>query len=107
MLDAETLAAIASPSFTPRRTLSIKEAAAWLGFKHETTRKLFHAGHVEGYDSPIGGIRIYADSVEALKERYANRVKQETAPATEPPPPARPRKRPVASGSYRPLRHLR
>ncbi len=72
--------AVADPSYVPRRTLSALEAASWLGCTNKSVYHLFGKGELEGYKAPGTGVRIYADSVEHLKLRYAN--------TTKPRPPA-------------------
>jgi excisionase family DNA binding protein len=79
MLDLKQMTAIAAPSYVPRRTISALEAASWLGCTDKSVYKLFDKGELEGYKAPGTGVRIYADSVEELKLRYANTRKPEPA----------------------------
>ncbi len=54
-----------------RKPLSIEQVAMLLGVKREKVRNLYHSGELDGYR--VGRrIIVYADSVEAFKERNAN-----------------------------------
>lgn len=73
MLPLERIAEISDPSFVPRRTLTVQEAATWLGgVSDDTIRRLFDGGQLAGYK--VGDKRlIYADSIEEHKDQNSNR----------------------------------
>src|SRR5262249_2235681 len=96
--------AIEDPNFVPRKPLTVKVSAAWLGYSASMVYQLFHAGEIEGYKGP-GGIRLYADSVEDFKIRYANRLR-EGPPVTPVEAPRRPPKRSRTAHAFHPLKHL-
>jgi excisionase family DNA binding protein len=61
-------------AYQPKRTLSVKEAASWLGagISEQMVYKLFSHGQLEGYR--VGDrICIYADGIEAFKQANTNK----------------------------------
>jgi excisionase family DNA binding protein len=69
-----------------RQTLTAQEAAEQLNISHETVRKYFRRGIIEGVLSHPGRysrLRLYKDSVDAYEERR-KREGQQRSNVTDP-----------------------
>jgi excisionase family DNA binding protein len=87
----------------PQRTLKAKEAAAWLGCSDKAVYKLFINGRLAGYKAPGIGVRIYAESVEEYKNKYANKKEpwRDSCAAVN-----QPKALPLNAKQFKPFRHL-